>query len=144
MPIKTLKLTGTFDKQSRFDPAKDTPEASVFTLRILDARVMGQIKDSALAYGAKDDTRIDSRTATILNTHEANFKTAQFGIVAWRNVQDANGDDVKLATVKRIVGTTEYDVVDPDVLRTLPQDVIDELANYIKDGNIVTVAEVKN
>lgn len=144
MAIKALRLTGTFDFQSSLDPAKDTPEASVFTLRVLDSRVMGQIRDSAMALGTADDMRIDPRRSTILNVHESNFKTAQFGIVGWRNVQDENGNDLKFETVKRLVGSTTYDVADPEVLRQLPQEVIDEIALRIKEGNSVTAVEAKN
>jgi hypothetical protein len=144
MAIKTLRLTGTFDYQSVQDPALNTPDATVFTLRVLDSRVMGQIRDSAMALGAADDSRIDPRRSTILNVHESNFKTAQFGIVAWRNVQDADGNDVEFKTVKRVVGTTEYNVVDPELLKVLPQEVIDELALAVKDGNAVGKVEVKN
>lgn len=144
MPIKTLKLTGTFDVQSIHDPAKDTPEASVFTLRILDSRVMGQIRDSALSYAASDAAAVDQRRTTVLNVHESNFKAVQFGLVGWRNVFDQDGNEVRLETVERYVGSSKYDVVDPEVLKTLPQVVIDELAQMVKDGNAVTADEVKN
>jgi hypothetical protein len=144
MPITILKLTGTKDVQSDFDSAKDTPEASVFTLRMLDSRVMGQIRDSALSLAQHDSTRVDNRPATLLNTHESNFKMLQFGLVGWRNVFDANGDEVKFETVTRIVGQTQYTVADPDVLMALPQVVIDELAIKVKQMNTVTVEETKN
>lgn len=144
MPIKTLKLTGTFDHVSAFDDAKGTPEATVFNLRMLDSRVMGQLRDSATSYTSPNPEAIDTRGATILNIHEANFKTTQFGIVGWRNLFDDEGNEIKFATVIRFIGSSKYDVCDPEILKTLPQSVIDELAVAIKNGNIVTKDEAKN
>lgn len=144
MAIRTLKLAGSKEFISKLDPEKDTPEATVFTLRALDSRIMGQINDAATAFASADPNRIDSRGATILNVHEANFKTASFGLAGWRNLRDDAGNDVLFKTVKRIVAGAEYDVVDPDVLKTLPPEIIDELGIAIKKFNVVTDADVKN
>lgn len=144
MAIVTLKLSGTKDITSKYDSAKDTPEATVFSIRALDSRIMGQINDAATSFASPDPSRIDPRGATILNVHEANFKTAQFGLAGWRNVRDADGNDVPFKTVKRVVLGAEYDVIDPELLKTLPSMVIDEIGLAVKQYNTVTEADVKN
>jgi hypothetical protein len=144
MALKTLKLSSTKDITSKQDPEAGTPEATVFTIRALDSRIMGQINDAATAFASADATRIDTRGATILNIHEANFKIAQFGLVGWRNLRDDANNDVKFVTVERIVAGGKYEVVDPELLKTVPPAVIDELGVAIKNFNIVTEAEVKN
>lgn len=144
MPITTLNLSATKDITSKYDSAKDTPEATVFSIRALDARVMGQINDAATSFASADPSRIDPRGATILNVHEANFKTAQFGLTGWRNVRDAAGNDVPFKTVKRLVLGAEYDVIDPELLKTLPGVVIDEIGLAVKQFNAVTADDVKN
>jgi hypothetical protein len=149
MTIKTLNLTRQWDYASVYDDARDeegkvTAEATVFTLKQLDSRVVGQLRDSATSFVQADPTRIDSRPVTTINTHEANFKRVQFGCIGWRNMHDDAGNDIEFKTVKRSIGNSLYDVVDPDVLRLVPGEVIDELAIQIHQGQIVTKDEAKN
>lgn len=144
MPVKTLKIIGTFDYMCTLDDAYGTPEASVFTLRMLDSRVAGQIKDASMSIAPADGNRVDPRGTTIMNLAETAFKTCQFGIAGWRNVFDAEGNELKYETTKRVVGQTLYEVVDPTLLALLPLEVLDQIANAIRIGNVVTKEEVKN
>lgn len=143
MPIIGISLSAEREYQSRFDPAKDTPEATVFSLGTLDSRVFGKLRDMATTIQV-DPSRPEDEVSTTVNLNEINYATVQFGLKGWRNFRDATGNDIPFKTTRRAVGGSTYHVVDNDTLKRLPAAVISELADEIRRDNELTESAAKN
>ena len=141
MPIFGLSLDTTRTYELSFDPAKGTPEATQFTLGALDSRVMGRIRDNATSIMIDRD---DESISTNVNAHEMRFQTCMFGLRGWKNFADANGNQIAFATSSVTVGSVPYTVVDPNVLKRLPEEALAELAEAIRDINVLTEAQAGN
>jgi hypothetical protein len=144
MPIVGLSLATTREYQSMYDSAKGTPDATVFMLGTLDSRVMGVIRDKAsstIIHGRNTD---DQRVETKLALSEVNADTVRFGVKGWRNLKDAEGNDLAFKTIRQMVGGKVYQVIPDDLLMLIPNQVIDELASEIRGDNEATEDEIKN
>lgn len=143
MPIVGLSVNAKWTFESDLDPDKGTPQASKFILKTLDSRVYGMIQDEGASY------RIDTRDPNPEEVESAVayngvlFMTCQFGIADWRNVVDAEGNEIEFKTIKKRMGGATYEIVDPSVLSRLPNKVISELSNEITRRNRLTDTEGK-
>jgi hypothetical protein len=141
MSIKALNLTATEKYELSFDDAKGTPEASTFTLRSLDSRVIGRIRDSSSTLTLDQS---ENELQTNVNMNEMNFQWVQFGLAGWTKFYDENSNAIDIAFVSETIGGYVYQVVSPAVMRLLPDIAITELADRIQKRNTMTKAEEKN
>ncbi len=142
MAIIGLSLEATRDYESKFDPARGTPEATKFILGTLDSRVAGKLRDLATTVMV-DPNKPDDEVATKINMEDVNFQTVQFG-ARWENLVDTNGNAIECNTKNRSLGGKSYKVVDPDTLRLIPMAVIRELADEIRKVNELDEDAAKN
>jgi len=143
MAIVGLSLAATRPFQSRLDSARGTPEATTFRLGTLDSRILGKIKDMATTINV-DPTQPDDEVSTSINGNEVNFQTVAYGLKGWENFKDAKGNDIAFQTLTRRHSGQVYEVVDPEVLKLVPQAVLAELAYEITRDNEVSETEGKN
>jgi hypothetical protein len=144
--IKALSLSTSWEFQDKDDPDFGTEEASKFTLRALDSRVMAKLKDGA-AKILVDPTRPDDAAETSINMENMNFETVQFGCEGWENVVDpdaGNGALLEYDTVPRRLGGRSYKIVDPDVLCRVPLSTIRKMAEDIRAKNELSDDDAKN
>ena len=143
MPIVGIELSAIRTIESKFDPDRGTPEASKFEIGTLDARVHGRIMDKAMTMNM-DPTNPGGEQATSINAQEMFFQTAQYGLRGWRNVMNSKGQPLLFKTVKSRLGGVNYDIVDPEILKQIPQAVIQEIAEEIIKDNNLSETEGKN
>lgn len=140
MAVKALSLTAVRPYQSKLDPEFGTDGATTFQIGTLDSRIMGKIKDMAASFTV-DPNNPSDEVETSMNRNEVDFELCMYGIRGWKNFIDAAGNSVPYKSLTRHHSGTKYDVVDPDLLKTLPQAIIAELAAEISKDNEVSVAE---
>lgn len=143
MALKALSLSKSRIVESKYDPDKGTPDATKFTLGTLDSRVMGKLQDLVTTV-AVDPTRPDDEVNTTINQQEFHFQVCQFGVQNIENLQDEGGNEIAFKTVGRRLGGHSYKIVDPEVLKLVPQAVIQEMAEAVMEDNQLTEAEAKN
>jgi hypothetical protein len=143
MPIIGITLDAERDFVSKFDTARGTPEEAVFKIGTLDSRIFGMIRDRATTMDV-DPTNPEATVATSVNANAVAFETVQYGLRGWRNFNDSQGQPIEFRTVKQSRGGKSYTVVDPELLRRMPQAVLMELAEEIRRENEVSGVEAKN
>ncbi|WP_349621640.1 hypothetical protein [Azospirillum argentinense] len=143
MAIRALSLTSTRRYESKYDPARGTPDATVFVIGTLDSRIYGRLRDLATRVNV-DRNRPDDEVSTSVNLAEVAYETVAYGLRGIERFVDDAGDEVRFRTKRRYHGGQHYDAVDDEVLKQLPQQVISELAEEIGRDNELTEAEAKN
>jgi len=142
MAIKALTLAATKTHELSRDPDKGTPQATRFRLGVLDSRVIGHLRDNSATIQYDEGDR--SRVSTKVNNSAVEFETVQFGLKGIENFKDDAGNDVPFRTVKKTLGSRQYDVADPALVAQLGIFDIHELAFEITRINDVTETEAKN
>lgn len=144
MKIRAINLTKTVRHQLSFDEDAGTDKAVTWILGALDSRVMASIKDkatgiplSALAGGSTDGT-------ATLNINLTNFDVVLHGLKGFENFKFEDDSSVEYKTVTTNLNGKSYLTADPDLIKLLPSDVIDELAGVIMDINVLKEEERKN
>ncbi len=143
MAIRGLSIGRTWPVQSKYDPDKDTDDASVFTLQTLDSRVMGHLRDG-ITKVMVDANKPDDKAETQINMQGLNFETCQFGIEGWKNVLDDDGNEIEHRTVKKRLGGKDYQIIPTEVLCRLPGAVISEMSDLIRKDNELDEDETEN
>lgn len=142
MAIRTLCLDREWDYESKHDPARGTPEATVFTLGVLSARLLSWVMDNQLTWSQKGEDEESAEMRMLANT--ASYEVVRYGLRGARNLQDSEGNDVQLRHVKKHVAGQDVQAVGDDVLRTLPIDLVRELAEQIRDKSGLSEEQAKN
>lgn len=144
MKIRAINLTKTVRHQLSFDEDKGTDKAVTWIVGAIDSRVMASIKDkatgiplSALAGGGTDGT-------ATLNINLTNFDVVLFGLKGFENFRYDDDTLVEYKTTTTNLNGKSYLTADPDLIKMLPSDVIDELASAIMDINVLKEVERKN
>jgi hypothetical protein len=113
----------------------------VFTLGVLDVFIMGVIYDETSSISRGDDP---TKVGIVTRLNQANIEAVRFGLRGWRNLKDAQGNDLAFRTVKRSVAGREYAVASDECLARLGIRDVRELAQVIKDKSEVGRDEEKN
>jgi hypothetical protein len=142
MSLVGLRQDATREFQSDLDKGKGTPEATVFTLGTLTARVQVYLRDQATKF-KPDPENPGEVVAEFLPNHSA-FETVRFGLKGWANFKDDEGKDVPFNTENQKLGGRDHMVVDEDSMDFLHGDVIRELAEALNEINTLSEKEVKN
>jgi hypothetical protein len=140
MPIFGLDLDATKEFVSRFE-REGEPNPTRWKLRTLDSRIMGRIRDMASTVQI-DPLKGD--VAQTVNIREVDFQTVAYGLAGWENFNEAKGTKLDYKTIRVTHGGQAYEVVDPEVQRRIPVFIIEELAEAIRQGNLLTEDETKN
>jgi hypothetical protein len=143
MKIRAINLTKTLRHQLSFDEDKGTDQATTWVLGALDSRVMATLKDRATGLPISALQGSTEGTA-ILNMNQVNFDVVVFGLKGFENFRYEDGKQVEYKTTHTNLGGKTYLTVDPELVKMLPPEVIDELANEIMDINVLKEEERKN
>ena len=133
MPITGLKLGAERLYYSKYDPDAGTPQGTKWTVKTLDSRVMGRLRDQATTMHV-DPSRPDDHVDTSINMEDVNFQLVQFG-VEWENLRGHDGQEIECRMVGRRIAGQSYKIIDPDFLRLVPLKVISELADEVRKDN---------
>lgn len=144
MKIRAVNLTRTINHTLSFDDAIGTDDAVIWELGALDSRVLAAIKDratgipvSALSGGGGD------ATAT-LNINQTNFDVVLFGLKGFKNFKHDDDTSVEYKTAHTNLGGKTYVTADPDIIKMLPPEAIDELSSIVMEFNTLKADERKN
>ncbi len=148
MAIKALNLAIEKSYVSDLDPAKGTPseakEATIWKIGALDSRTMAFLKDATTKFSVSpssmsgDNPSVDTAVARA----QQQFDTVAFGLRGWSNFKDAEGNDIKFETRKRMIGgSKEYRVVLDHLVSMIPEELISELAEQIASIQVVPALE---
>jgi len=144
-PCKTVKKVPIDAVQGLLGGTKDeeiiVDGATKFTLGTLDVFLMGMIYDRASTI-TRDDEAGAIGMSTKLNSTA--IDACRYGLRAWENFQDAQGSDLKLTFVKKVVMGRDYQAVTDDCLASMGIRLVAELGNKIKEISNVTRADTKN
>jgi hypothetical protein len=143
MKIRAINLTKTVKHQLSFDEDAGTDKATTWVLGALDSRVFAAIKDRATGIPMSALSGGSEGTAT-LNLNQTNFDVVLYGLKGWENFRYDDDRQVEYKTSTANLGGKTYVVVDPELVKMLPPEVIDELANAIMEINTVSEPERKN
>lgn len=137
MAIKALDLHSV--KDITF-PA-DTTDPTYWNIGAIDSRTFGSLSDRSLVVGV-DPNNPEADADVKLAKNQLNFEIVQFGLKAFRNFSDANGD-VSFKTERKVLGSTAYDVCAAEVVRRIPGKVLEWLATEIMAMNSLGLEEGK-
>jgi hypothetical protein len=140
MAIKQLSLSSVRPWQSKNDPDFGTPDATTFMIGVLDSHVLGQIKDMATSFKV-DPSNPSDEVETTINRNEVNYHLAAYGIKDWKNFVGASGSQIAYKSVERRIAGSTYSMVDPELLKSIPQEIIAQIADEVTKDNEVSVAE---
>lgn len=134
--LKALNLSTVIEYQSDRDPAKGTPEATVFKLGAIPSRVYTALKDKATNFtqeGGAGDIKASFNPNLIARD------VVRFGLKGFENY-----DGLEFKTQKEKVGPGLYDVLHDDVIDKIDIDTIRELSEEIRKLCEFDLDEVKN
>lgn len=134
--LKALSTSETWTFESEHDPDKGTPNATRFTLGVLDVFIRARIFDGS--------TTINEEGLLSLKHTQMNLESVKFGLRGWENFKDEKGNDIPFETVTQIVNGRKYEVVTDECLGRLNLPVISEIGQAIRDGNSLAEDVVKN
>lgn len=145
MAIKTLKLDEEWEFTSKYDPEKETEDATVFVLGTLSSRVVSALQDGATKFRPTKgkDGEDDTLEADFLPNSMA-YEVVRHGLKGVKNLQDSEGNPVKFETANRHIGGVDIKCAAERILRALPLDVIRELSTEIQRKNVLDEDEEKN
>ena len=159
MPITCLNTQATKEYVSHFDPLyrKDDapdPKATVFSLRALDSYMEANIQSMSVSYKTTVPAGVDISTLT---PDERNALTkrstdipgmclegVRLCLKGWKNFKDQAGNDIPFKTVQENIKGRVYDVIDPDLMKLIPQHIIQELYLQINMLSVFSGQEIKN
>ncbi len=142
MSLVGLRSDSTRDFQVNADPGKGTPDATVFELGTLTARVQVYLRDQSTKF--KPDPDNEGEVIAEFLPNFSAFETVRFGLRGWTNFKDEDGNDIKFKTVKKVLSGREYDVVEEAAMDWLHADVIRELSEELTKVNTLSEKESKN
>lgn len=143
MAIKALNLVKTKEIELSFDDAIGTDAATKFTIGALDTRVFSIIKDKATALPVSAFSNPEGAMAS-LNMNQTNFDIAVFGLRGWKNLKNDFDEDIAFRTTTTVMGGKSYITADPELVMTLPEDAIAEIATAVMDFNALSEEDRKN
>ena len=123
MGITGISLSETKDYVSNLD---NIEPKTIWKLGVLDAEVFASLGE------------------LVNNPLKMMLEIVRFGLKGFENFKDANGNDVKFATISRNVGPYNYKVVSDSVLKIIPSNIINELGSEILQMSKLGESEAKN
>jgi len=116
-------------------------DATVFRLRPLDVFLMGYIYDNASELsGRQDSIEIGIRT----KINQTNIEAVRHGLVGFSNFFDKTGKEVCFGANNIKINDRDYTVASDATMKLLGIQLIQELAEQIKNISEVSASEEKN
>jgi hypothetical protein len=84
-----------------------------------------------------DHANPDAEAGVQMNGNQFAFEVCQHGIKGWANFCRESGEAIPYRTVKATVGSKSYSVVDPQVLKCIPEAILREISEAIQHANVL-------
>lgn len=131
--ITVLDLAAQFDYIVKSDLKSKVP--TKFKLGIIDNATMARLKDGQTRYILNDKSK-DGNSDMTINRHQHNVEVVRHGLRGWENLSDGKGQ----VSFKK----GEDGLVTDDVMKVLPLNVVEEIAEEIIRLNSFSGDESKN
>lgn len=141
MAIHGLDLTTTFKHVDENDPAKGTPEETIFYLHAIDSNVMGVIADRLTEYSVSTGGLTPSAR---MRLNEAATLAARFCIDRWENFKMANGESIACDKALEQIGGRSYQAITVECIGQIPLEVLTGIYRAARDQNELSEEEEKN
>lgn len=138
-----FQIRGGEQKEHVADRDPDKGHPTVWILGTLDLRVRTYIQDETATFEVSSDKPTD-RAGVRLRLGERNVLIVRFGLKGWRNLTDAQGQEVPFAQEAVDLDGKSYPVVARALLEALPYELIEELATAILRMNTLAEPDRKN
>lgn len=152
MAIRVLPLGSTKVVELSSDPDKGTANATRFTIRCLDSRQIGWLKDKFVTFSAADAATggngeeagsiMDAEAKQHVPINDVAFATCSLGIAGWENLFDADGKAVEFKETPFRLGSKTYQSVMPRLLNLINPADLSELRNHIDAFSAPTKEEL--
>jgi len=140
--IKGINPNETKDYVSKLD--KDLENPTVWTLGCLDPILQAQIEDESVRFEKSSNDPQDTARA-IVNQQILNFKIVQFGLKGVTNFLDPiNKTPIKIDPEKYAIKGKVYDCCPERIVKMIPPQVRNELAEKLLNWNKFSEDETKN
>ncbi len=123
------------------DPDQNNP--TPWTLGTLDLRMRTYIQDETATFEVSSDKSTD-RAGVKLRLGERNVLIVRFGLKGWKNLKDAQGQEIPYEQDVIPLDGKSYSVVAKRLIEQFPYELIEELATAILSLNTLTEQDRKN
>jgi len=148
--------------QSKLDPARGTPQATVFKIGSIPTRVKAKLRDrmsrfnaDAMAFAGFAESSKDGDGDSVggpgkldvafqIPTSEIAIETVRHGLKGWANYKDEQGNDIPFKTQTAIEDGAKCAVVHESCIERMELELILELAEEIDRVNSVSENERGN
>lgn len=141
MAIRGVNLSQTLKFVSANDPEKGTPGETSFIFKKLDGFQGAYLGDSMVGF---EQDRKTGQQSTKIHMGRVSFETIQLALQEAQNFLDPETNlPIEIRHVqKNIMGRT-YLVVDDEIMRKIPPEIIQEAYQYLSDQSAVGLNEAK-
>lgn len=119
----------------------DPDDPTIFKIGTLTSRDVARIRDGVTSFefatskpkgkGDAANEEEQGNTKTSIEKSKLTFEACRRGIVGWENYVDNAGNAIPFETISREIDGKQRRVVKPELLDTLPLEVLEELADVI-------------
>ncbi len=159
MAITALNIAATKEYATTFDPlykadGPQDPNATSFTLRALDSYMDAHVQSLSISYKTALPEGMDATKMTVKEigayTHRSTdiygmfLETVRLCLKGWKNFKDSDGNELPFKTVQENIKGRMYDVVAPELMARLPQNIVQELYMQINMLSVFSETDRKN
>ena len=127
---------------SKYDPDKNNP--TTFHIGSMDPFLRSYIEDATTSFKFSSKNPNDLAEANILAS-KRNILAVKFGVRDIENLEDPQTKkSVKFEAISTSINGKNFPAVSDEIIKMLPKDLIDELAEVILSANRLTEEEAKN
>ena len=159
MAIAALNTAATEEYISVYDPlyvkeGEPNPQATRFTLQALDSYKDAHVKSLSVSYTMEvpegvDKEKLTPKELTQYMRRKTDFfavthETVRLCLKGWVNFKDTAGNEIPFKTVQENIKGRMYQVVAPELIARLPQEIIEELYLKINMMSVFSETDRKN
>ena len=158
-PIAALNIAATVEYQSHFNPTykegeAPDPSATIFTLKALDSYMDAHVQSLSISYKTvipegTDKSKLTSKDLGGFTERKAVMymmflETVRLCLKGWKNFKDTAGNDLEFKTIQENIKGRMYDVVAPELMARIPQNIVQELYMQINMLSVFSETDRKN
>lgn len=142
--MKDLNISGTEEYISKYEDDKENP--TVWILGPLDEITKNALNDSATTFEVDPDQPETAKAKTIYHFNRKKLDLVRLGLKGFRGlISSQTGKEVEYKTVATPrFGGGSKNVLSDEILKRIPGQVIDELAEKISEMSKLSEEEEKN
>ena len=142
MTIRAITLTKELKYVSPEDPAKGTPDETIFLLQPLAAWQSAQVSDLLASFSA--DVASGGEASSQMKVHQAAILAVRFGLTGWHNFVDEANAIIDFKARSQNIGGKTVNAVDPALLDRIPMGEIFGMYRTLMENGAPSEEAAKN